>query len=304
MAKELKGLVFNIQRFSIQDGPGIRTTVFMKGCPLTCPWCSNPEGISSVPEIMTSDRKCIGCKKCVEVCPLNAISCVDGVRQIDWNLCTNCLECAKICPSHSIGVIGEYMTVDEAFKVASRDAPFYRNTGGGVTVSGGEPLLQWQFVLELLKRCKEAGFHTALDTSGYCKWEIMQKVLEYVDLILFDVKHMDSESLKETCGVSNQLILDNLKKASRLSKIWLRVPLIPNFNDSESNIRAVAELAIGIKAEKVSLLPYHEYGKHKYQRLGKRYRFNGTGILKPDHQIVVTSQQILESYGLEVSIGS
>ena len=304
MTKELKGLVFNIQRFSIQDGPGIRTTVFMKGCPLTCPWCSNPEGISSVPEIMTSDRKCIGCKKCVEVCPLNAISYVDGVRQINWNLCTNCLECAKVCPSHSIGVIGKYMTVDEAFKVASRDAPFYRNTGGGVTVSGGEPLLQWQFVLELLKKCKKIGLHTALDTSGYCRWEDMRKVLEYVDLILFDVKHADSESLKETCGASNQLMLDNLKKASRMSKIWLRVPLIPNFNDSESNIRAVAELAIGTKAEKVSLLPYHEYGKHKYQRLGKKYGFNGTGILKPDHQIVVTSQQILESYGLEVSIGS
>jgi pyruvate formate lyase activating enzyme len=304
MTKELKGLVFNIQRFSIQDGPGIRTTVFMKGCPLTCPWCSNPEGISSVPEIMTSDRKCIGCKKCVEVCPLKAISYVDGVRHINWNLCTNCLECAKVCPSHSIGVIGKYMTVDEAFKVASRDAPFYRNTGGGVTVSGGEPLLQWQFVLELLKKCKKTGLHTTLDTSGYCRWEDMRKVLKYVDLILFDVKHADSESLKETCGASNQLMLDNLKKASRMSKIWLRVPLIPNFNDSESNIRAVAELAIGTKAEKVSLLPYHEYGKHKYQRLGKKYGFNGTGILKPDHQIVVTSQQILESYGLEVSIGS
>jgi pyruvate formate lyase activating enzyme len=200
--------------------------------------------------------------------------------------------------------MGQYMTVDEVFKVASRDAPFYRNTGGGVTVSGGEPLVQWQFVLDLLKKCKKAGFHTTLDTSGYCKWEIMQKVLKYVDLILFDVKHADSDSLKETCGVSSKLILSNLKKASRLSKIWLRIPLIPNFNDSESNIRAVAELAIDINAEKVSLLPYHEYGKHKYQRLGKKYRFNGTGILKPDHQIVVTSQQILESYGLEVSIGS
>jgi len=276
----------------------------MKGCPLSCPWCSNPEGISPVPEIMTSDRKCIGCKKCVEVCPLKAISCVDGIRQINWNLCTNCLECAKTCPSHSIGIIGEYMTIDEVFKVASRDTPFYRNTGGGVTVSGGEPLLQWQFVLELLKRCKEAGLHTALDTSGYCRWEDMRKVLEYVDLILFDVKHTDSESLKETCGVSNQLILDNLEKATRMSKIWLRIPLIPDFNDSESNIRAVAELAIGTKTEKVSLLPYHQYGKHKYQRLGKKYRFNGTNILKPDHQIVVTSQQILESYGLEVSIGS
>lgn len=304
MTKELKGLVFNIQRFSIQDGPGIRTTVFMKGCPLTCPWCSNPEGISLVPEIMTSDRKCIVCKKCVEVCPLNAISYVDGVRQINWNLCTNCLECAKVCPSHSIGVIGEYLTVDEAFKVATRDVPFYRNTGGGVTVSGGEPLLQWQFVLELLEKCKKIGLHTTLDTSGYCRWEDMRKVLNYVDLILFDVKHMDSESLKETCGASNQLILDNLKKASRMSKIWLRIPLIPNFNDSESNMRAVAELAIGTKAERVSLLPYHQYGKHKYERLGKKYRFNGTGILKPDHQIVVTSQQILESYGLEVSIGS
>ena len=304
MTKEIKGLVFNIQRFSIQDGPGIRTTVFMKGCPLICPWCSNPEGISSVPEIMTSDRKCIGCKKCVEVCPVNAICYVDGVRQIDWNLCTNCLECAKVCPSHSIGVIGDYLTVDEVLKIAVRDVPFYRNTGGGVTVSGGEPLLQWQFVLDLLKECKKAGLHTTLDTSGYCRWEDMRKVLKYVDLILFDVKHMDSKRLKETCGVDNELVLDNLEKATRMSKIWLRIPLIPDFNDSELNMRAVAELAISTKVERVSLLPYHQYGKQKYQRLGKKYRFNGTGILKPDHRIVVTSQQILESCGLAVSIGS
>lgn len=276
----------------------------MKGCPLICPWCSNPEGISSVPEIMTSDRKCIGCKKCAEVCPLNAICYVDGVRQINWNLCTNCLECAKVCPSHSIGVIGDYLTVDEVLKIAVRDVPFYRNTGGGVTVSGGEPLLQWQFVLDLLKECKKAGLHTTLDTSGYCRWEDMRKVLKYVDLILFDVKHMDSKSLKETCGVDNELVLDNLEKATRMSKIWLRIPLIPDFNDSELNMRAVAELAISTKVERVSLLPYHQYGKQKYQRLGKKYRFNGTGILKPDHRIVVTSQQILESYGLEVSIGS
>ncbi len=215
MADELKGLVFNIQKFSIQDGPGIRTTVFMKGCPLKCPWCSNPEGIRSFSEIMANDRKCIGCRKCAEACPVNAISTSDSTRTIDWNLCINCLECAKVCPSHSIEVVGSYMRVEEVFKVALAICHFIAIQVVGITVSGGEPLHQWQWVLELLKTCKQEGFHTALDTTGYCRWEHMRKVLEYVDLILFDVKHMDSEDVKETCGVNNQLILENLEKASK-----------------------------------------------------------------------------------------
>jgi pyruvate formate lyase activating enzyme len=303
MQADLKGLVFNIQKFSIHDGPGIRTTVFMKGCPLTCPWCSNPEGMNPEPQIITNDRKCIGCGKCAEACPLKAISCNNGSRALDWELCNNCLECASVCPSRSIEVTGTYMTVDEVFKIAARDAPFYANTGGGVTISGGEPLLQWEFARALLQRCKDARFHTTLDTAAYSKWDVMDSVLEYVDLVLFDVKHTDPERFSDECGVSNDLIMRNLEKAAHRVSVWLRIPLVPDYNDSESNLRQTAELALRIGADKVSILPYHEYGKHKYERLGRKYPLDRSDILKPDDEIVTRSLQIVESYGLSVSIG-
>jgi pyruvate formate lyase activating enzyme len=299
-----RGLIFNIQKFSIQDGPGIRTTLFMKGCPLKCPWCSNPEGMTDEPEIMISERKCIGCKKCAEACKTGAISFVNDIRTIDWNLCNQCLECGMVCPSHAIMVSGEYKTVDEAFKIAAQDRDFYNSSGGGVTISGGEALLQWEFVRNLLKKCKEAGFHTALDTTAYCAWESMEEVLDYTDLILFDVKHLADEKHVQKTGVSNELILDNLEKASKLTKIWLRIPLIPGFNDSESNMQKTAELALRIKAEKISLLPFHEWGKDKYSSLGKQYGYDGAdGILEPDSEVVKKCREILESHGLEVAVG-
>ncbi len=302
MSNNGKGLIFNIQKFSIQDGPGIRTTVFMKGCPLNCPWCSNPEGMSPEPEIITNDLKCIGCGKCAEACPINAISFNEAGRTIDRELCNNCLECAKVCPSKSIEVAGDYMTVEEAFEVVAQDEPFYRNSGGGVTISGGEALLQWEFTLDLLKRSKEANFHTALDTTAYCKWEHMEKVLEYTDLILFDIKNMDPEKHKEKCGVDNKLILENLKKAVKKTKIWLRIPLIPGYNDSEESMRLIADLAVKTNAEKLSLLPYHEYGKQKYPRVGKEYLFGEANILPPEDEIVIRSKEFLESYDLTVGI--
>jgi pyruvate formate lyase activating enzyme len=299
-----RGLIFNIQKFSIQDGPGIRTTLFMKGCPLKCPWCSNPEGMTDEPEIMIGERKCIGCKKCAEACKTGAISFVNDIRTIDWNLCNQCLECGMVCPSHAIEISGEYMTVDEAFKIAAQDRDFYNSSGGGVTISGGEALLQWEFVRDIFKKCKEAGFHTALDTTAYCAWESLEEVLDYTDLILFDVKHLDNERHEEKTGVSNELILDNLEKASKLTKIWLRIPLIPGFNDSESNMQKTAELALRIKAEKISLLPFHEWGKDKYSSLGKQYGYDGAdGILEPDSEVVKKCREILESHGLEVAVG-
>jgi pyruvate formate lyase activating enzyme len=299
-----RGLIFNIQKFSIQDGPGIRTTLFMKGCPLKCPWCSNPEGMKDEPEIMISERKCIGCKKCAEACKTGAISFVNDIRTIDWNLCNQCLECGMVCPSHAIEVSGEYKTVDEAFKIAAQDRDFYNSSGGGVTISGGEALLQWEFVRDIFKKCKEAGFHTALDTTAYCAWESLEEVLDYTDLILFDVKHLDNERHEEKTGVSNELILDNLEKASKLTKIWLRIPLIPGFNDSESNMQKTAELALKIKAEKISLLPFHEWGKDKHSSLGKQYGYDGAdGILEPDSEVVKKCREILESHGLEVAVG-
>ena len=296
------GLVFNIQKFSIQDGPGIRTTVFMKGCPLKCLWCSNPEGISSEPEIMTHDAKCIGCGKCAEICPIDAISFTENGRTINWDRCNHCLECAKVCPAKSIEVKGEYKTVDEVFEVAAQDEPFYRNSGGGITVSGGEALLQWKFVSEFFKKCKQADFHTTLDTTAYCQWEHMEKVLEYTDLVLFDLKNLDPEKHKEKCGVDNKLILENLEKTSKKTKLWLRIPLIPDYNDSESDMQHIGELARRINVDKVSLLPYHEYGRQKYPRLGKEYGFDEADILPAEHEIVTRSRKILESYGLNVGI--
>ncbi len=304
MKDEQKGLIFNIQKFSLQDGPGIRTTFFMKGCPLKCPWCSNPEGMNSDPEIMISERKCIGCKKCAETCNTGAVSFVNDTRVIDWNLCSQCLDCGLVCPSHAIEISGEYKTVDEAFKIAAQDKDFYKSSGGGITVSGGEALLQSEFVRNFLKKCKDAGFHTALDTTAYCAWESMKEVLEYTDLILFDVKHMDPDKHEEKTGISNALILENLGKTSETTKIWLRIPLIPGFNDSESNIRETAGLASKIKAEKISLLLFHEWGKDKYARLGKQYGYDGTdSLLEPDSDVVKKCITILESYGLEVEVG-
>ena len=193
---------------------------------------------------------------------------------------------------------------DEAFKIAAQDRDFYDTSGGGVTISGGEPLLQWEFVRDLFKKCKDAGFHTALDTTAYCLWENLEPVLRYTDLILFDVKHMDPVKHEEKTGVSNELILENLDKASNTTKIWLRIPLIPGYNDSESNMQKTAELASKIKAEKISILPYHEWGKDKYSGLGKQYDYDGAdGILEPDSEVVKKCRVILESHGVEVKVG-
>ena len=299
-----KGLIFNIQKFSIQDGPGIRTTIFMKGCPLKCPWCSNPEGISEEPQIMIGERKCISCKQCAEICSTGAISFINDTRTINWNQCNNCLQCGNVCPSHAIQVIGKHQTVDEVFKTAAQDEDFYITSGGGVTVSGGEALLQWDFVRDLFAKCKDAGFHTALDTTGYCPWENMEQVLEYTDLILFDIKHMDPAMHEAKTGVSNELILENLHRASNKTEIWLRIPLIPGFNDSEWNMQETARIALKNSIKKVSLLPYQEWGKDKYTGLGKQYDHNSPqGMLEHDNDIVSRCRKILESYGLEVNVG-
>jgi pyruvate formate lyase activating enzyme len=192
----MKALVFNIQRFSLHDGPGIRTTVFLKGCPLNCKWCSNPESITSTPEIISYPIKCVGCGKCEEVCPQQAIVIKDGKSVIAWEKCDKCLKCAGVCLNGGISLVGKEMSVEEVISEVERDAPFYTNSGGGVTFSGGEPLRQWRFVTEACKKCKERGIHTALDTTGYADWEKMEEVLQYVDLLLYDIKHLDPESHK------------------------------------------------------------------------------------------------------------
>ncbi len=182
-----RGWIFNIQPFSIHDGPGIRTTVFMKGCPLTCEWCCNPDSWNTFPDILTRDIKCICCGRCVQACPIGAIAIDEGRRVIDRATCDLCLECAKVCPSGAIAVSGELMSTGEIVQEVAKDQLFYNNSGGGITISGGEPLLQSEFVAQVFEACKERGIHTVLDTSGYAPWNAIEPVLEYVDLVLYDL---------------------------------------------------------------------------------------------------------------------
>ncbi len=301
-SNEWTGLVFNIQRYSIHDGPGIRTTVFMKGCPLRCRWCCNLESWNPYPEILTHDMKCIRCGKCEQVCPAGAITIGREGRRINRAKCTLCLECAKVCPTGAISITGEHKTIEEIEKEVGSDKLFYENSGGGVTVSGGEPLFQWEFVSQLLKVCKEKGLHTALDTCGYGSWDGIERVLEYTDLVLFDIKHMDSKQHRRGTGKGNLLILDNARRiAAKKVRLWLRIPLIPGYNDSRENIEKVGGLGVEIGAEKISLLPYHEWGKSKYAQLGRRYRFELIESLTEER--VQRVQRLIEGFGLEVSTG-
>ncbi|MEJ2718479.1 MAG: glycyl-radical enzyme activating protein [Deltaproteobacteria bacterium] len=297
-----KGLIFNIQRFSIHDGPGIRTTVFMKGCPLRCEWCSNPESQDPTPTLMVRDATCTACGACAEACPRGAIRIEESARRVDWNRCDQCFECVDACLYGSLKVSGEYMTASSVLDEVRKDEAFYRNSGGGVTVSGGEPLSQGEFVAHLLELCKQEGFHTALDTTAYAPWPVMSKVLRHVDLVLFDLKHVDTAEHLRRTGVPNELILENLAKAAARTTIWLRIPLIPGFNDSEEQIERVASLGKACGAAKISLLPYHEGGKTKSEQIGRPYRWSGGAAPMEEH--VRKLAEIIEGFGIAASVGS
>lgn len=268
-----EGLIFDIKRFSVHDGPGVRTTVFLKGCKLRCMWCDNPESINPKPEILLYAGKCIGCGTCFKVCP-NRAHRIDasGKRTFIRNLCDLCGRCIESCYSEALMMAGRKVSVDDVMAVVREDAKFYKISGGGVTLSGGEPLLQSEFSMAILKQCKTEGFHTAIETSGNVAWEAIEQVLPYVDMWLYDFKHISSQFHKRYTGVSNRLILNNLRRLSNYDiSIEIHMPIIPTINDSRKTIEATARLFKSLNnIMAVKLIPYHRLAGSKYQSLGRK----------------------------------
>lgn len=314
---KIEGVIFNIQRFTIHDGPGIRSEVFFKGCPLHCKWCSNPESIRVKQEVGVIAMNCIGvkqCAYCIKACPYSDedIFIVEdnNVIGINRELCTDCLLCSEACPANALKTWGNKMTVPEVMKVLLGDRAFYEKSGGGVTLSGGEALLQWQFVLELLKECKKQHLHTCLETAMHCKEEILDQVYPYIDLIITDIKHMDPDKHKEFTGVRNELILNNIKKTVGAGMpLVIRIPVIPKHNNTEENIRATAEfIAIELKncVKQVQLLPYRPLGEEKYKSLGKDYPMGSFQI--PERTLweenIRHLTEIMKTYGVPAVAGT
>ena len=310
------GVVTNIQFYSINDGPGIRTTVFLKGCNVRCRWCHNPEGVRRNPEVFPYYANCVGCEQCLDSCPSGALTLVKPTKEealkgimefkphIDKGICTYCLQCVDACPFDALVCFGDFMTVDQVLDEVEKDKLFYKHSGGGMTISGGEPMAQPDFVLALLKEAKERKINTCLDSNGYAKWELYEKTLDYVDWYLLDIKHMDPEVHKDWAGVSNERVLDNIKKiAERGKKIRIRIPVIPSINDSVENMKKTAEFveSLGSAVEGVDLLPYHPWAGAKYRLFALDYNFPiGEGY---DEDHLLELMEIFEPHTVEVTIG-
>lgn len=288
----MKAKICDIKRFAVHDGDGIRTTVFFKGCPLKCIWCHNPESISSSPEIAYFEGKCINCGECVKVCPNFAHRIVDGKHIFDRELCAGCGECERVCLGSAITFYGKEYTVDELLPLLLEDRDFYEN-GGGVTLSGGECLVQADFSVELLKRLKEENINTAVDTSGFTTKAVLDKVIPYTDTFLYDIKAIDEEVHKKCTGQSNKVILENIKYLDSKGKaIEVRYPFVPNYNDTEAE--KIADFLKDIKnLKKVKVLPYHNYAGSKYKSLGKENTLPET--LPENEQIEKVQMLINES---------
>lgn len=299
----MSGVIFNIQKYSIHDGPGIRTTVFLKGCPLSCSWCHNPESQCFQRELMQFSNRCISCGECIKICHTKALSSYEGVIYRNIELCVMCGSCAEGCYTNTLEIAGREISALELMKQLEKDVIFYDSSKGGVTISGGEPLSQGEFTLELLQRCKQMEYHTAVDTCGFGNSSMLEEISKYTDLFLFDIKLVDQERHKQHTGVSNGIILQNLKLLSALGKrIWIRVPIIPGINDDEENIAATAQLIMSTAGvEQVNLLPYHNAAMEKYKRLKKEYQLGDIKIPQKDYMDKIAVLYRLQ--GINVIIG-
>ena len=297
-----KGYVYNIQRYCIDDGPGIRTTVFLKGCPLQCLWCANPESQKMLPEVGYRASICKKCGKCVAACTKNAITFEDEEIKIDRRLCDNCGDCVEACTYGARDFYGKAMTVGDVFKQVERDLQYYISSNGGVTVSGGEPLMQADFTRALLKKCQIEGIHTCIETCGMATEAKLNKVLPFVSLFLYDLKHMDSLTHKKLTGSPNESILRNLKLvADNGAALIIRIPLIPTCNDSTENLTAIADIVASLnRSVGVEVMPYHNYGVNKYEMLDRPYHLKD--LERPSEEKLSETADIFKSRGIECLI--
>jgi pyruvate formate lyase activating enzyme len=274
-------VIFDLQRFSVHDGPGIRSLVFLKGCPLRCPWCANPESQRFEPELMLEAGRCIRCGACLTACPRGAAHrTASGIAQ-DAARCAGCGRCAEVCYAEGRVLAGRRVTAGGVLAEVLRDEPFFRNSGGGVTLGGGEPLAQPDFAAALLRLCRARGLHTAIETCGQAPWTACEDVRPWTDVFLFDLKHVDGERHRAATGADLARILTNLDRLADGAQVVVRVPLIPGFNDAPDVVSALAERARAAGVREMRLLPYHRLGQSKYARLGRAYAFAHAAPLAP-----------------------
>jgi pyruvate formate lyase activating enzyme len=305
MKKRPTGIVFNIQHYSIHDGPGIRTVVFLKGCPLACRWCCNPESMSRSPELGFRHTLCNGCGECVPVCPRQALTLNKEatVLTIDRQLCANCGTCVTACVRGALTIYGKRMTAAEVVDDVVKDAPFYRRSGGGVTVSGGEPCAHPSFLIGILKGCREAGIHTAIETCGYVSERLFSRLLEEIDLVLFDLKLMDHDAHYAATGKRNERILSNARLLSGSGKAArFRMPLIPGINDNADNLKQLSDFLTTIGQPAIEIMPYHQFGRGKYAATGKEYTMGDRPAATPGD--VENTRHLLSDEGIECSVSS
>jgi pyruvate formate lyase activating enzyme len=294
--------VISITRMTIHNGPGIRTLILFKGCPLCCLWCSTPESQKMEPELGVFPDKCIHCDQCLPACPINAITLTDKTLSVNRRLCNHCGKCVQVCAAEALKMLGHPMLVEELVAEIKKDLVFFRKSQGGVTISGGEPLLDREYNLELLPRLKEEGITVGVDTCGYIPWGHIEPLLPYIDFFLWDIKHIDSGKHQQLTGVPNELILCNARLvATRNIPIYIRIPVIPGFNDSEENLSGTCEFVRGLSSVvEVGLLPLHHFGKARYASLDRVYPIESLALIPED--ILQNLKRLVESYGLKCSI--